>query len=775
VGGARLARGSRSTDATRGLRSPVRSGRIPLWNRWIFSGTPFLANFQPGVFYPPNLVLACTGLSLPDQMTAYLVFHLLLAVTGMYVFLRLCRVRPLAALIGGVVLGWSGYNAARTGIPTMVATGAWLPWAMASTRRWFEREDGRSWGGMALSLGMSGLAGFAQIFVFTFYAWALHAVVEGLFRRPRLRPRRWLGPVSAGAVGGLLVAVHLAPTLEFTRLAQDATNSPEMLGSGTIHPWVLGKLVVPDLLGNPRDENNATHHLGVGAGYYHQTERSTALYVGILPLLLASVVLLSPGDRRRAAAVGLGLAIGGILFALRTPLTSLAPSIPGLGFSRPDRATFLWCTGVAVLAGVGAERMASREGPGAARAANGLAAGIGLAALAFATAVVLAGETLLPPAVVATLGDGYATRAGLLALPSAALALALHGLRTRDRIGGRAFLIAALALVAADLGRPAQRMNILQPEESVYRPARAGGSLAWLTDRRSAEEPIRILRHEPLRSPTTGVLPPSTGALYGLEDVLGFDSINLARYRELLESLDPEIVVRRGNFRGTRRAESLALPLVDLLNVRYVLAASPEPLPGLELAHASDLAVHENRDVLPRAFLVDEVRVLEDPAALRRAMALPSFRPDLWAYAESPIPGVPERPADAFRSERPDLGAVRILSYGDEKVRIEVEPRGPALLVLTDAHYPGWKASVDGEARPIHRVNHVFRGVGVRPGDREIVFTYEPSSFRVGAALSLAGLVALGIGTVGFGRTAPRRAPPAGSGTTPRKEGAPPR
>jgi hypothetical protein len=59
-----LARPSRLADCPRQFfimrhlaTEALREGRIPLWDRWIYAGTPFLANFQPAVFYPPNLAL----------------------------------------------------------------------------------------------------------------------------------------------------------------------------------------------------------------------------------------------------------------------------------------------------------------------------------------------------------------------------------------------------------------------------------------------------------------------------------------------------------------------------------------------------------------------------------------------------------------------------------------------------------------------------------------------------------------------------------------------
>jgi hypothetical protein len=182
---------------------------------------------------------------------------------------------------------------------------------------------------------------------------------------------------------------------------------------------------------------------------------------------------------------------------------------------------------------------------------------------------------------------------------------------------------------------------------------------------------------------------------------------------------------------------------LDLLNVRYVLAAAATELPGLTLVHRSDLCVYENDDVLPRAFLVDDVR---PPVPVER-LGDPSFRPELWAYANVSLPE-----AGTATDPSAPLGAVRLVEVADERVRLEVSATRPALLVLTDADYPGWRVSIDGRERPIHRVDHVFRGVVVGPGDSEAVFEYRPRSFRIGAGGSALALVAWLAGIVFLAR-----------------------
>jgi hypothetical protein len=735
----------------------LREGRIPLWDRWIYAGTPFLANFQPAVFYPPNLALSFSGLETADQLTASTIFHFLVAASGMYVLLRILGISPLIAILAAIAFAFGPIQVVRTGIATMPATGCWLPWALAMTRLWFERGQARWWAGMATALAMSGLAGHFQIFIFTGYAWIFYGLAQGFLRPTRVEPRRWAAWLAGGVIALLITSVHLVPTAEFVPISQEADNSREELISGTLHPWVLAKAFVPDLLGNPADRNSAAHHLKVGNGFYFQTDHSTILYVGILPLLLAAIVLCNPGDQRREAFFAIVLAGVGILFCFPTPVLELGRFLPGMGFSRPDRATFLYGVGMAMLASLGAQRLASHEGPGWKRIANMLAALVGGAGLLFSIVIALWGDRLLPAPIVQMLGSEYIARAGWMAALLIAASSAAVLLRVSGRMGARGFVLASVLVLGADLAWNSGRLNLLQPKESIFRPPAPGKSIDFLQSMQQTRGSFRIMRYEPARDPYTAAFPPSTPAYYQIEDVLGFDSLNTILYQETIDAIDPGIILNRGNFRGSRSPGVFESPILDLLGARYVLAIGAPSLPGLNLVHRSDLSIYENENALPRAFLVDEVRVLPDSRAVLRAMSERSFLPGSWAYSETPIEGLgpKDTPADSLStpgSVSPPgsvstPGSVEMEILSDEKVRLQVLATRPALLVLADSWYPGWKATVDGATRPIHRVNHAFRGVVVEPGRHEVVFTYAPASFLWGAALSIAGLLGIGAGS----------------------------
>jgi len=72
--------------------------------------------------------------------------------------------------------------------------------------------------------------------------------------------------------------------------------------------------------------------------------------------------------------------------------------------------------------------------------------------------------------------------------------------------------------------------------------------------------------------------------------------------------------------------------------------------------------------------------------------------------------------------------------------------------VLTDAYYPGWRALVDGLETPIYRADLLFRAVYLPAGQHRVEFIYDPLSFKLGAAISLAALLGLVGGTAWWSR-----------------------
>src|SRR3712207_7159457 len=144
------------------------------------------------------------------------------------------------------------------------------------------------------------------------------------------------------------------------------------------------------------------------------------------------------------------------------------------------------------------------------------------------------------------------------------------------------------------------------------------------------------------------------------------------------------------------------LRVLSLLNVTSVMQPAGDEIAifvdGLPLRYdGPDARVYENRRALPRAWVVGGQRVVDGGDAALDAVGDASWRPRREAIVEEEIQQLDGRG-----------GVARIVDYGDEDVEIEATSRGRGLLVLSDLHYPGWRARVDGEEVDVERVNYVM-------------------------------------------------------------------
>jgi uncharacterized membrane protein YfhO len=83
-------------------------------------------------------------------------------------------------------------------------------------------------------------------------------------------------------------------------------------------------------------------------------------------------------------------------------------------------------------------------------------------------------------------------------------------------------------------------------------------------------------------------------------------------------------------------------------------------------------------------------------------------------------------------------------------VVLEANSPVPALLVSSEAWYPGWNASVDGSGRPILMVNAAFRGIAVPPGRHRVAMVFAPRILWWSAAVSAMACLLLAAAAVRY-------------------------
>jgi hypothetical protein len=244
--------------------------------------------------------------------------------------------------------------------------------------------------------------------------------------------------------------------------------------------------------------------------------------------------------------------------------------------------------------------------------------------------------------------------------------------------------------------------------------------------------------------------PQGTGALAKID--VTFDDGT----RRQLEVRDQPIEAREGRsavrltWDEPRRVKSVQITGRDGLTLHGVALVNSQngafqsfviaPQGQFELVHSGDVKIYENGTVLPRAFFVSKVQYVSSDAAAVQFMQTDAFDPAKTVVVADRGNGG-KRDGENSPSISSPLHP-SIVSYSPEQVVIEVDALQPGYLVLTDAYYPGWIATIDGQPAEIELADIMFRAVKIPAGQHRVEMHYQPQSFSIGALISM-GAVAI--------------------------------
>jgi hypothetical protein len=113
---------------------------------------------------------------------------------------------------------------------------------------------------------------------------------------------------------------------------------------------------------------------------------------------------------------------------------------------------------------------------------------------------------------------------------------------------------------------------------------------------------------------------------------------------------------------------------------------------------------------------------------------------------------LPPEAGGSITARREEAAKIVREEFGAEKVEVEVESPGAAMVTISQAWYPNWKASVDGKRVPLWRANEAFQALEVPAGRHQVRLEYDDAAFRWGGAVSVLALVVCGVWWVRFGR-----------------------
>ncbi|MEM2897419.1 MAG: hypothetical protein QXG01_07635, partial [Candidatus Bathyarchaeia archaeon] len=260
--------------------SMLKTGNLPLWNPYTFSGNPFIGNPQIAMFYPLNSLL----FFVPTYIAfgySYLL-HIFLAGIFMYIFMRYIKLDKISSFLSGIIFMFSAFLITHiyAGHYTMIAAACWIP----SIFLLFEialNKRSMFYGLLTgILIGIQFLAGHMQISLYTLFALGLYLSFRSfLILRKNKDYKITLKLYSIFAlaffVGILLSAIQLIPSLELSKYTTRAGGvSYEFATSHSFPIQSFITFVLPNFFGNFATETYWN--------VWNYWELSP--YIGILPL-----------------------------------------------------------------------------------------------------------------------------------------------------------------------------------------------------------------------------------------------------------------------------------------------------------------------------------------------------------------------------------------------------------------------------------------------------------------------------------------------------------
>jgi hypothetical protein len=686
-------------------------GELPLWNPLSNCGAPFLAQWGTMVLYPFSLIYLL--FPLPWSLGYFCLAHLFLAGLGMYWLAREWTRNDFAAALAGVAYVFNGVTFSSLIWPNYIVALAWMPFVVLWTQRAW-RNGGRHIAIAAAVGTMQMLSGVPELVLLTWLIVGALCVTDLCRRRGnesqlslsqyvdiRDSLRRLLQTTGTRIACVVLLIAGLAAVqlLPFFDLLAHSQRSRDFATSKWAMPgWGWANLFVPLF---------HTYKSAQGPCFQHEQAFMSSYYPGIAVVVLAAWAV---WHIRMTRVWVLGILVlfswimalgdNGFIFSW------FKARMPIIGFARfPIKFILL---GAFILPLLGAFALTSLGPALRERRVHALVIGVCLALMLIAGIVWFAREYPYPMQRWSDLWRNATWRAVLLLLilGGCCMAVCTEQLRRRRLLG-----LAVLVLMLADtLTHTAEQNPTIATSwfaKGLWQEHH-GRNVGRVFINAEAEQ--RLLRST-VRDPLHDFLGKRLALWSNLNVVDGIPKVNGSSTLQLREQNMLERSLYATNAVGPPTG------IMDFLGVTHVTGSNIV-------------------DWVPRSSAMPLVTTGQQPIFVPaqdelRAVLADNFDPrKIVCFSE----GL-RKSAQVTHASR---AVIKDLNFESQRVTFKVTAEAPAMVVIAQSYYHGWKAHLNGAPAPLRRANYAFQAVQVPAGDNEVVLLYRDNRFLLGGIISAA-------------------------------------
>ncbi len=715
-----------------------------LWQPYTFCGVPTVDAVFGDILYPVTIILRQIFAPHILPVLLYLI-HLPLAGIFTYLFMKDQKISAPIAFLSGLFYMLAGciVSLINAGHDGRLIVNCLLPGVIFFINRGYDRNRIIYFILTGLFFGLAVLSPHAQMAYYLVLASFIFVIFKTIKKWQEagfgsvVKPG--LSYVLSGAIGVGLAACFIISIFYYIQFSPRG-------GPGRGYLWATSWAMPPEEIFNLV----TPHFSGLLENYWGRNFfKLHTEYLGILPLLFALFAIIKEWKRPLTkflvvlALFSFVMAIGG-----HTPIYRLFYVIlPGVSrFRAPSQIFYLIAFAIAVLAGIGGERLLNSEQNKKTRIVWYVCGGVfifwllsNLFAQGFISlfASFAEGKGRIITNNYPNFQSGLFVTFILLTI-YAVMIFAV----SRKKLSLVNFCLIAGIIFFIDMWRVEKNfIRTVDPPSKYFAP----------------DEVVRVLNEDPslyrmypfsfwrLPNPI-GYRQDNYPWLFDLQNIGGEHGNHLMRYQEFIGAEHSVMFYPTNLFYRN---------FLNLLNVKYVIVPNidysqvPEyhPDPYFDatiktIRYVTDptyfklfyqgrmYQIYQNLYLLPRAFLVSQYRTITDKQEILETIKSNAFNPAKIVILEED-PGVIS-PADSVLP-----GQVKIISYESDQILLQTRLSRSGFLVLTDNYYPSWQARVNGEPVKIFRADYTFRAIYLPPGEHEITFNFISSHFKLGSIISL--------------------------------------
>lgn len=696
----------------------LKQGIIPFWNPHIYCGMPFLALIQLAIFYPLSIIFYLFPFMF--SLKLFIITHYFLGGVFIYLLMRHWEVDISSALISSISYTFSGYMLSCLDLINTLISAIWLPLIFLLYSKAVKRRSFLFTIFTGIVLGVQLLGGDPVVFYITlmvlFLFTCLHFSFKGFFRY-----------LLAIIISIGLTLFQTLPFFELNLLSVRTKGvSFEEATSWSLSKYELLNLICPFF-------TNANNLL--------QQQFFESLAPGILPLFLTFIAIFFIPLKNRKLIIFLTvvllcfltLSLGKNLWVYKffyehLPLFNM--------FRYPVKFFCLVNFSISILAGFGFKYLL--DNPRLKRYFLLIALSLMLVCIF----CMFSGEEkfFLFKIVDKPLHNYiYSPLIGIFLLVGISFLIYVHN----KRIKAQTFSFAITALVFLNLiifgseVNPVISQNLYRSIPITAQFINSENNFSRFLVNATTEKRYRSIVIKPFVATfrdLQSVLAPNTALYYFLFDAYGYEAIPVRDYERFIYYVKNEDL-------------SKTLKLMAMINVRYIISEEPILVKGLKLKLKFKdgeriIRIYELLNVLPRAYLVSKVRVVNDRKNVFKALRSFSFNPRKEVILEEEV--LLKNKAQSTKNK----DYIKIIDYQPNKITLDVFSPCDSILFLSETYYPGWKAYLDGKETKIYRANYIFRAIKFPAGSHKVEFIYFPLTFKVGVLGSLVSLIFLVVSLV---------------------------